>query len=896
MKLISKIISTYNVKILPGIITMLLCWLISSSLNAQIKPVKPTIPDTANIAPNKTKIDSTSVNKITKDTLTMSKDSLDAPVKYEAKDSGVMILSTNEFILYGKSNVAYKDVKLIANTIKYNSQQQLVRAFGATDTSNNPLSKPTLSQGGATSISDTIAFSMKNMKGLTKNTYYNEGEIYVNAEKLKKVDKDVFYAYRGRFTTCNLDTPHFAIRARKMKMISNKMAFTGPCSPEFEGVPIPIGLPFGIFPLIKGRHSGIMPPQFVTSQDYGIGLEGLGFYKVLSENADVTFRTNFYSYGGWSFNMSPKYLKRYRYTGSFNITIQHTTTINNYASSDKEFTTIKSYSIQWSHSRDNKAHPGTTFSANVNYSSTKYNQTVTNNPFVNFQNQMSSTISFTKDWKGFANMSVNASHNQNNVTKLIYLSLPNISLNIPTKYPFQKKEKVGNAKWYENIGIGYSGNLQNQIAFYDTASFGLKKALDTAQWGITHNIPISISLPSLGPINFSPSVSYRENWLAQSITRTWNPNYIDSLDTSIHGKMDTSISKGIFAARDISFGIGVSTRIFGNYLFPHSKKIIAIRHEMRPTIGFSYRPDLNAKNHYSVVFIDKNKIQRSIRFSKYDGVVPGGFPEGLSGSISFGLDNLLEMKVRQKVDTGNTTKKIKLLDGFGFNGSYNLLADSFNLSNISLYARTNLFEKVSITGSATMDPYKTDKYGYRLKQYAWQGKGFSLGRITGGNIALSTQFKSKPKDGKADKDRVQKDPFMTTDEQLRQLQYTKGNPGEYTDFNIPWSVSMSYTLSYSRNFKSDYSGLETVIYSGFNFNGDFSLTPKWKVGATGYYDVTNKRLNQLSTFVSREMHCWQLSISLNPVGIYHSFSIVISPKSGILRDLKINRSRTFSNY
>jgi len=893
MKLNSKLIIAYNVKILPGIITMLFCCLICSVSFAQIKPVKPEKPDTANIAPNKTKIDSTSVNKITKDTLNMSKDSLDAPVKYDAKDSGVMILSTNEFILYGKSNVAYKDVKLLANTIKYNSQQQLVRAYGATDTSNNPLSKPTLSQGGATSISDTITFSMKNMKGLTKNTYYNEGEIYVNAEKLKKVDKNVFYAYRGRFTTCNLDTPHFAIRARKMKMISNKMAFTGPCSPEFEGVPIPIGLPFGIFPLIKGRHSGIMPPQFVTSQDYGIGFEGLGFYKVLNENADVTFRTNFYSYGGWSLNISPKYLKRYRYMGSFNITIQHTTTVNNYASSEKEFSTIKSYSIQWSHSRDNKAHPGTSFSANVNYSSTKYNQTVTNNPFVNFQNQMSSTISYTKDWKGFANMSVNASHNQNNVTKLIYLSLPNVSLSIPTKYPFQQKEKVGKVKWYENIGIGYNGNLQNQIAFYDTASFDIKKAMDTAQWGFTHNVPISIALPSLGPINFSPSVSYRENWLAQSITRTWNPNYMTATDT---GKMDTTVRKGIFAARDISFGIGVSTRIFGNYIFTHSKKLVAIRHEMRPTIGFSYRPDLNAQNHYSVDFTDKNKIKRSIRFSKFDGVVPGGFPEGLSGSISFGLDNLLEMKVRQKVDTGTTTKKIKLLDGFGFNGAYNLLADSFNLSNISLYARTNLFEKVSISASAMLDPYKTDKFGYRTKQYAWQGNGFSLGRITSGNIALSTQFKSKPKDGKEDKDRVQKDPFMTTDEQLRQLQYTKGNPGEYTDFNIPWSLSLSYSLSYSRNFKFDYSGLETVIYSGFNFNGDFSLTPKWKVGATGYYDVTNKRLNQLSTFISREMHCWQLSISLNPVGIYHSFSIVISPKSGILRDLKINRSRTFSNY
>ncbi len=876
-----------------GIILLLLSCLISFSIKAQNPSPLASDSSRTKIIGNKPKMAGDTVNKITKDTLQMSKDSLDAPVKYEAKDSGVMILSSNEFILYGKSTVAYKDVKLIAATIKYNSQQQQVKAYGALDTTNNPLNKPTLTQGGSTSISDSIAFNMKNMKGLTKNTYYNEGEMYVNAERLKKVDKDVFYAYHGRFTTCNLDTPHFAIRTRKMKMITNKLAFSGPSFPEFEGVPLPIGLPFGIFPLMRGRHSGLIAPQFVTSPDYGIGFEGLGFYKVLSDNADVLFRGNFYSYGGWSLNISPKYLKRYRYTGTFNIAIQNTTTVNNYAVSQKEFTTIKSYSIQWSHNRDNKAHPGTTFNANVNFSSSKYNQTVLNNPYINFQNQISSTISFTKDWKGVANMSINASHNQNNVTKLVYLSLPNISLNVPTKYPFQKKEKVGNSKWYENIGIGYSGNLQNQIAFYDTA-FSVKKLMDTVQWGVTHNVPISISLPSLGPITLSPSVSYRENWYAQSITRTWNPNYKSVADT---GKMDTTVSKGLFTAREVAFGLGASTRIFGNYTFPKSKKIVAIRHEMRPSIGVSYKPDLNSQNFYTVNYTDQRyKIQRAARFSKFDGVVPGAFSEGVFGGLSFGIDNLLEMKVKKASDTGNVNKKIKLLDGFGFNGSYNLLADSFALSNISLYARTNLFEKVSITTSATLDPYQVDNHGFRKKEYAWQGKDFSLGRITSGNVAISTQFKSKPKDGKADKDRVTKDPFMTTDEQMRQLEYTRNNPAEYTDFNIPWSLTLAYSLSFNKTIRGDYSGFQTIVYSGLNFNGDFSLTPKWKVGATGYYDVTNSQLNQLSTYITREMHCWQLSISLNPVGIYHSFSIVISPKSGILRDLKINRSRTFSNY
>ena len=81
-----------------------------------------------------------------------------------------------------------------------------------------------------------------------------------------------------------------------------------------------------------------------------------------------------------------------------------------------------------------------------------------------------------------------------------------------------------------------------------------------------------------------------------------------------------------------------------------------------------------------------------------------------------------------------------------------------------------------------------------------------------------------------------------------------------------------------------------------NFNGDFSLTPKWKMGATGYYDVTTQKLQQLSAFITREMHCWQLSINVTPIGLFRSININFSPKSGILRDLKINRNRTFSSY
>ncbi|KAF0235708.1 MAG: organic solvent tolerance protein [Chitinophagaceae bacterium] len=261
------------------------------------------------------------------------------------------------------------------------------------------------------------------------------------------------------------------------------------------------------------------------------------------------------------------------------------------------------------------------------------------------------------------------------------------------------------------------------------------------------------------------------------------------------------------------------------------------------------------------------------------------------------VHNLLEMKVKDTKDSTNKKgKKVKLIDGFGFSSAYNFLADSFKLGNFNLYARSTLFEKINITAGATLDPYQVDNKGYRINKLLFEPGNFKLGRITSGNIALSTTFKSKSKDGKTEKDRVVPvDPFLTPDEQQRQLQFARANPAEFTDFNIPWNLSLSYSFNFTRVLQADYSGYKTQTFSSININGDFSLTDKWKIGATGYYDISNKKLQQLSTFITREMHCWQLSINVNPVGLYRSFNITVNPKSGILRDLRINRSRTFSN-
>jgi lipopolysaccharide assembly outer membrane protein LptD (OstA) len=832
--------------------------------------------------------------------LKISKDSINAPVDYKAEDSMVLDIDTKKIFLYGKTEVKFEDIVLNAPKIVFDQQTQYVLAKMGRDSSGLVTGMAKLKQGETVTVSDSLSFNFKSQKGLTYSSFFQQDEFFNYAEKVKKIDQETFFAARGRFTTCNLDTPHFAFRFAKAKFMNKKLVVTGPVHPEFEDVPVPLYLPFGIFPMKKGRQSGILPPQFTVTEDFGIGLEGLGYYKAFNEYLDAKLWFDLYSYGSWRANFSPSYRVRYKYNGSFNISIQNT----KFAfKGDPDFRKNQSFFVTWAHSMDSKARPGVSFSANVNAGSSKYLSLVPNAGLVNpgfggnvqgagnyqqpmnFTNQLSSSISYQKNWQGTPfNLAVNLNHNQNTSTRLVNLNLPDIAFVMNTIYPFQRKEAVGESKWYEKLGIAYTGNYRGQISFYDTA-FRFKQLIDTFQWGASHDIPITLSLPSLGPFQLAPSFGFKERWYAQKFFRTWNPTT---------EKLDTSIQKGFYAAREMTMGLSFSTAIFGTYQSKNKEaRVQAIRHVLRPQMSINYKPDLMAPYYYRE---QVNKSGNVALLSVFDGSLYGPFSPEKNGGIGFSLDNNLEMKVRSKTDSGEAElKKVKLLDGFGVSGGYNFLVDSFKLSTFNLYARSNLFEKINITANAILDPYQTDpSTGQRKNAYAWNGNKFNLGSLVSGSVNVSANFQSKKGNDKKKKPELDEDVTqnLTNDQIMSQMEYMRRNPAEFTDFSIPWSINISYSLSFAKLPQPDYT-FKNQVTSSFNFNGDFSLSPKWKIGGTGFYDLNTKKLQSLTTFISRDLHCWQMSINVTPIGLYRYFNITISPKSGLLRDLKVNRTRYF---
>ncbi len=861
--------------------------------NDSLTAAKVALADTTKLPGNDSSLLKQKVDTFS---LKTSKDSLDAPLKYEAADSAVVMIQAKKIFLYGKTKTEYKDITLTAPKVEVDQEKQMVTAVNSKDSTGEVIETAHFKSGESEFTSDTIQYNFKSQIGLTKNTYTTQGEILVIGEVAKKVNENTTFIKKARFTTCMLDEPHFAFVTPQMKVINQKLAVSGPAHPEFEGVPVPVYLPFGFYPLSQGRHSGLLRPQFMTDEIRGLGLQGLGYYKVLNDYWDAQLSADIFSYGEYALSLRTTYRKIYKYNGGFNLSMR-SSKVN--FKGDPDFGKTQVYNISWSHTMDTRTRPGVNFSANVNAGSTKYNELIPGNTFLNYQNLLGSSITYSKAWRNKPfNLSISATHSQNNAIGLINLNLPNAAFTVSNIYPFQRKTSKGTIKWYEKLAVAYNGNFSNTISFYDTLSYGqngvkpfLKYLLDTAQWSAQHNIPITLSLPPIlgGRIILAPGINYGQTWIQRTTNYSWN---------AALKKVDTVTSKGLFIDQRGSASLSFNTALFGTVQFKKSR-VMALRHVMRPTMGLSYTPDLN-KGHIKSTQVDTTG--RVLFYNEIGGGFLYNSSTRKSAALNFGVDNNVEMKWRSKKDTGDlSVKKVKVIEGLGFNGSYDFIRDSMNLSPISIYFRTTLLEKININASTTLNPYQTDSRGYDIAKYAWEGGKFKLGRLTTGNISISTNFQSKPKDPKKEEQRKKdveqrlNDPSLLADQQ-RLLEYMQQNPNEFVDFNIQWNLSLSYSLSFVNIIKSDFSGFEKDFTSGISFNGGFNLTEKWKLSGSGSYDFDTREVQYLSLSINRDMHCWQLSINVIPVGYTRSFSFSISPKASLLQDLKINRNRYFSTY
>ncbi|WP_163711995.1 putative LPS assembly protein LptD [Mangrovibacterium lignilyticum] len=826
---------------------------------------------------------------------------LEATINYNATDSIIISLDGKKVYMYKEGFVTYENIELTADYIVLDLNTKEVYAEGLPDSTGVMQGTPIFKDGTDEFECKTLRYNFQSQKGIIEDVKTEQGEGYVHSARTKKIDKDAFILKNGKYTTCDADHPHFYLKMTKAKVISNKKIITGPAYMVLEDFPIyfPI-LPFGFFPNSPSYSSGIIIPSYGEENSRGFFLREGGYYWAASQYFDVTLKGDLYSKGSWGTYFNTNYRKRYKFNGSVNVRYN----VNKYSEEGlPDYSRSPGFSVQWTHSQDGKANPYQSFSASVNMSSSSYDKQNSYNVYSYLNQQKSSSISYSKKWENSPfNMSVNFRHSQNSSDSTMTISFPEMTFSMSKIYPFRKKNRVGKVKFWEKISIGYTGNIKNSITAREDSIFKMSLVKDW-QNGWQHSIPITLpSFNLLKFINMSPSFSYKERWY----TNETRSRYIFNDLTGEEVLLKDTIY-GFKRNYEYSYALSASTNIYGMYLVKNpNSRIKAIRHKMTPTMSFSYRPDFgDPKYGFWERYVDeRGKVKY---YNRFQNGVFGSTSRGESGAISFGLSNNVEAKVAAKNDTisagdqddKDKYTKVKILDNLSFSGSYNLVADSLNLSNIAIRGRTTV-KGISINFGGTLDPYLTDTTGTtKINQFAWNNRNgiAKLGRLTNANLSFGMSFKSKDK--KSEKTGGggggQKPPSGTDmvdqgfDEFGEAMPVVTMLGPQYYDFSIPWEFRFDYTMSYSKSnpYKS------ATVNQSVNFNGRMSLTDKWNMSMTTNFDIQAGKFSFTTFNVSRSLHCWSMSFNFVPFGDRKSYSFSLNASSSMLKDLKIDKKKSW---
>jgi LptD protein len=828
----------------------------------------------------------------------ISPNAIDKQVKYTAKGLKRNDLVNRRAVLTEEAQVDYGDMEIRADSIVFDMAKNTVYAAGRKDTAGKVIGKPVFKQGSQEIESDSLLYDFVTRKAVAYRIVTKQEEGLLHSEVTKLLEDGTSNVARSTYSTCDAYPPHFYIALPKAKIYPGKKIISGPGYLVLEGIPLPIALPFGFFPIqTKKAASGILIPRVGQEALRGYNLTEGGYYFAISQFFDLALKGNIYTNGTWMLTAESKYSKRYKFDGAFSFSYA-----NNISGHKglKDYSKTTNYKLGWTYNQNAKAHPGSRFSANVNMSSSGFDRTNSYVVSEHVTTQRQSSVSYSKTWEGTPfNMSMSMNHSQNVRNKTVALDLPKFNFNVGRIYPFKGKNSVGR-KWYQELQFQYSASLDNQINTYDSLLF-TRNVWKNMRNGFKHEAPLSIQFRPFRNFSISPQVTYTGVIYTQKFLKRWDPQYFDPQKNEIMPKVVTDTLRGTFYGQSFSPSIsaGYNPQIFGYFTFGPKSRLQQIRHVMKPSVSFSYVPMLNRLNSKLYRQVQSDTIGHTNEYSIFEGNIYGTPSLARrSGNISFNLTNILEAKVFERNDTTGKPKKVKIIDNFGISTSYNIFADSLRWSPIAMGLRTTLFNNVGISANSSFSLYGLNSSGNPIGIFEWT-QNRKLMRLTNFNVSVDFDLKQliagdKGKKGTGTAQQGQPSPVQAG---------TREGPGTentalgglsmdeygYAIFDVPWSMRVSYNLNYSKPGLKKYAQLAQTLA----INGNVTLTKKTAITYTSGYDFRANEITMTQIGITRDLHCWTMSFNWIPNGTMKMWNFTIRVKAAVLADLKYERRKDY---
>jgi lipopolysaccharide assembly outer membrane protein LptD (OstA) len=837
------------------------------------------------------------------ETDTIKKDSiktkvfLEGKVKYKSVDYARIEQKKKLITLYDKAELYYQDIELKSGIIVMDYEKNEVYAGRIKDSTGAYTQFPNFKQGANVIEPDSIRFNFKTKKALIWNSRTDQGEFKVKAAITKKENDSVYFLKGARFTTSkDVDNPEYYFQTNKVKFIPNKKVVTGVTNMVIANVPTPIALPFAYFPMNKEVSvSGILLPSYNDSNTRGFSLQNGGYYFALNDHYDLTVLGDYYTNGSYALRFESSYAKRYSYRGNINVRYEN---LINSERGYPDYSKQKIYNIQWSHSKDSKGSPNSSFSASVNMGSSKYYQQSINQANVgsNLNNTLSSSVSYSKTFDGSlkSRLALSATHSQNTQTSEINMTLPDLQYSIDRLYPFVGKDGVKKG-FFKNINLQYNLNGKNNFITTDSLFFK-PEMFDNAKVGVQQSIPISTNFKLFKYFSASTALNYEEVWYLKTIRRGYDDDQSKVVDETING---------FDAFRTYNFSSSLGTTIYGTFNFNPNKKIKSIRHVMRPSVSYGYTPSF--EKYYDTYATDASGTMTK-DYTRFEGGIFGAPGNTNSNILGFDLSNTFEAKVTDRDSTKTEAKKIMLLNNLNLSTSYDLNANGVTTlawAPVRVSGGTQLFDnKMNANFGMTLDPYAIDNSGKPINVFNINNGG-SLFRMTSANMTLNYSISSKDAETEKKEKNKQSQRNGGRDDDLfgrNTIDSTRGKSqfddedengedaiSEFFASKLPWDMTFAYSLTYSNiNREKKITGNSIMISA----NGD--LTPKWKAGVSTGFDFVQKGVTYTQLRFERDLLSWRMDFNWQPFGDQSNWSFFIGIKSGVLSDIKFDK-RSASN-
>ena len=841
-----------------------------------------------------------------------AKQDLDDVVEYGSKDSTELDNKNQILRLWGDAYVFYQKYKIKAHYIQIDLKNNIATAEVGKDAKGRPIGKPDILIDGEQVVANKLSFNFKTKKGIIYDGRMKQTDLYINGSRIKVIagpidsvnTDDVIYQQDALITTCNHPEAHFGILASKMKIVPDRVAVIGPAYVKIGGVPTPLVMPFGFFPMKKTKQTGILfPNDYNFSPLWGYGLKNIGYYFPINDRLDLILQGDIYLRGSHRVGITANYNRRYKFNG--NASLEYSTYYGE-AVSDRRYSKTRetAYRLTLKHNQDPKANPYHKFSGNadIQFGKSKFQSLNYNDANSALNNNLYSNITYSRIFSGKPySFSAAMSHSQQLVTRDFTLELPNLNFNTQSIFPFKNPKRV-EEKWYDQISFTYSAELKNRFATKDSILF-TPQTLKSSKQGMRQNANVTSSYKVMKYFNISPSFSYSEVWGFNEVKQSFDPTQIYVDDTTFfnvekdsftikdkllfNGRASKDTLNKFGAYRTFNASVGINTQLFG--LMQFKKGFLrGIRHQIRPTVALAFAP--NYQSYYDSIQVSNNPNVSRNSYNRYQEYIYGGPPNsGPQLGLNFNISNTLEAKVMGRLDT--VARKVKIFESFGINTFYNFVADSLKLSPLSYNATTRLFKGLStLSMNGSFDFYDRNSKDQKIDVFLWNSQK-KIARFVIFSATLNTSMTVQ---------KIRK--FLAGDLSESEAATRKDNNKIDLSNQSFWDLLDNFSINHTLNVAArDEIGKNKFRFNtnSVTFSGSIAITEKWGINFNYFgYDFKNKSIVYPDLGFSRDLHCWQMSLNWQPVRGTYSFTIGVKP--GTLDFIKIpnskNRADVFTSF